>query len=205
VTVALLNLFLRSPIEAIDAGSHRVFAGGLHVTSRSRCRRIRAFCRPIPSASAPRPARDIRKDLPLSATAMHAVARARQRGRSARLALDGVVRASASELDGTRRCTSADDPRPTAQAGTRLCTQCNIGGVAAASSHAYRTNFIAKRGGSILASTPGSILASVEGYFNRGWYYEPMLTLSIVMTAGTIGRWFERRKQAPHSRPDAET
>ena len=37
-----------------------------------------------------------------------------------------------------------------AQPGMTLCTQCNIGGVAAASSHAYRTNFIAELSGLVI-------------------------------------------------------
>jgi hypothetical protein len=154
VTGGLPSHCLRSRIAAIDARSRRVFAGGLHVTSRSRCRRIRAFRRPFAPASAPRPARDIRTSPRRAEPAKHAVARARQREHPARASRGGGEPAAACALDGTAHYTSADDPKPTAPAETRLCIQCNIGGVAAASSHAYRTNLTADCGGSILPSTP---------------------------------------------------
>src|SRR5262245_16584508 len=88
----------------------------------------------------------IRTDRWRAALAMHAVARARPRARPARVSLriNGPALACALVRGG---------PPLTAQAGTRLCIQCNIGGVAAASAHAYRTDFIADRAGSILAST----------------------------------------------------
>lgn len=163
MTVELHRLILRSWIEAIAARSHRVFAGGLHVTSRSRRRTIRAFFPPIPATSAPRPARDIRRCPRHAVPGMLAVAHARRRGHPARAALVVVEPAAACEHAGTLRCTSAGGLPPTAQAETRLCTRCNIG---AASRHAYRTT-TPDRGGSILANRPGSFLASVEGRVRR--------------------------------------
>src|SRR5262245_47485034 len=152
---------MRSWIQLSAAESRRVSAADRHVTSPLCCPRIRASSRPVLPAWAPRPARDIRTPPQPAALATLAVARAHPRGRPARVSLVVVGRACASELVGTPRCTCADGPQPTAPAGRRICTQYNIGGVATASRHAYPIGVI-DRAGSILASTPGSILASVE-------------------------------------------
>jgi hypothetical protein len=156
---------MQLPIEPIAGESRRVFGEGLLVTPPPRCPTIRAISRPIPQASVARPARDIRTSaLRFDLIATHADAHARRRERPAPASLDAAAQAFAFALGDNHRCTFADGDQLNAPGGTTPGTQRNIVEDCAASSrHAYRTPLIL-RGGSFLASTPGSILESAEAW-----------------------------------------
>ena len=113
---------MRQKSEPNRAELLRVSAAGLPVTSRSCCRRIRAFSPSIPNASRPRPARDIRTSmpllLPLRDHAKLVAALARRREHPGHSTVDDAARACACVRADTTRCTSADVSALSAQAET---------------------------------------------------------------------------------------
>jgi hypothetical protein len=161
VTAPLRRPVMQQLFGSNDGELRRDLGGSLLVTRPLRCPTIRAASRPIPPASTPKPARDIRKILRLFAEPVtDADARARRHAHPARASRGAVVRAFACELDDNDRCTSADDVQLVAQLETTSDTRCNID--VAPSHRAYRMLTL-DPGGSFLASRPGSILASSEG------------------------------------------
>lgn len=126
MTTRFRPALLRQQNEPIHAELHRVSGAGLPVTSRSCCRTIRALSPSIPSASRPRPARDIRTSPPNCEHAKPAAALAHPRVRPARAAIAAAARACAYANADTPRCTSAGGAAPIAQDETIVDTQYNI-------------------------------------------------------------------------------